>query len=458
MREEAPAAGTPRVEGSGRLSGHLDAIAGQLQDKGLRLARWLRPGLKAKRIEALLETYPYRLPREVHRLYRWRNGSWLPFQLVPEYHFLSLGRALKLYRHQIQVAHEVAEDWEEVWDPCWFPIFACDSQQLLIVKGQEEDTDSSPIYGFFSQSPELDLKYASLTAMMAETADAYRSGAYFADPGGIMTVDEPKLAEVRRRHGEGRLEEVVEAVAAGPTAGELRSLRVEIEAFKDPRTVAPLIELLAGGDPDQQWQAASLLGEIQDPRAIEPLLEALDRAPVTVAEAAATAIGQIPSPRSAESLLDALGRVRPRVQGSVALALARLGETRAEAPVLALALGGQSLEARCGAVAALRILGSEETLRRLEPVLEERPPLKLRIQILRALSDRRIGDHRPISFQDLRDDPELLAQARADAEAENDPAVRHARLQALELGLRHIWPWTRWLAVARSVVEALFRR
>jgi HEAT repeat protein len=263
---------------------------------------------------------------------------------------------------------------------------------------------------------------------MAEVADCFRGGAYVLDERGRLRNDDAREAEVLRRRSPQRADAILETLRARPEGQELEALGEEIGRYRDPRWVEPLAALLsADSDLEQQRRAAFLLGVIGDPRA-------------------------------GDALLEALGRVHPTIKPAVLAALARLGDRRVEEPALDLLRNSSNLEVRRSAAQTLESGASEETLRALAAMLEEYPPLPVRIAIQGVLARHGFEGAKGFDLRELAENPRLRAQAEAEVESESDPLVRELRRSNLEASVKlgRMSPATKLLLSLWSLLRSIF--
>jgi hypothetical protein len=185
---------------------------------------------------------------------------------------------------------------------------------------------------------------------------------------------------------------VVDAAIAGLAAPDLPTVLESIGKLAenpDPRAVAPLIQLLRQGPPDDVTHSAiQALGAISDPEAVDVLIEYMRHRRARVRRLAVQSIAQIRDPRVAdkvnEALRSALRDSNDRVRGAAATAIGEHGDRGAmdllflafernvpEAAVSIGKLGGAAEAERLGGFLGRRQLseilpGFDEFLRRAD--------------------------------------------------------------------------------------------
>jgi len=120
--------------------------------------------------------------------------------LFPPYTFYSLEIAQEEYNKLIEKAEKFAEDnWvdpSEVWNPKWFPVFYFQGDYICIL-GNEEVYEVSPVVEVFRDTPEITIKYSSLTSMMRTILECYETGAYYISQYGDMEINEKREESIR---------------------------------------------------------------------------------------------------------------------------------------------------------------------------------------------------------------------------------------------------------------------
>lgn len=162
-----------------------------------------RPQLTYEKIDAILQDYPFRLPKEVYELYLWRNGT-LPIPTKETEEEKSLLERFNFGYHLAGVTDDIdllpleeAMFWWQARDE-WhrgfitykpsnvFPLF-CAERGAIAVLGGGIQQDFSPIYWVDDPTIHSDQEplYPSLTYMMLAIAEVIESGAKVWEFGGI---------------------------------------------------------------------------------------------------------------------------------------------------------------------------------------------------------------------------------------------------------------------------------
>jgi cell wall assembly regulator SMI1 len=148
----------------------------------------LEPGLTHKEIERRVTDLPFRLPKEVYKLYQWRNGTYDGEEERAGFFdgltFLSLEAALDKYDELIEDAKEQAEDLGEdfgldandIWDVNWFPLFQyIDYEDYYFLIGENIQQETSPVFAKLAEYADISKEYSSLTKMMLYLAEKLES-------------------------------------------------------------------------------------------------------------------------------------------------------------------------------------------------------------------------------------------------------------------------------------------
>jgi cell wall assembly regulator SMI1 len=168
----------------------LERLEALWAEQGAPLVEHLRPGLTNEEIERQLRCLGQRLPREAVLWWKWHDGVLSGKSDImggPQFRFLTLGGAVRVYHRSRNVAETAARTSEEadhLWHPSWFPItetgyggvIACDCRVAtqdptpirMVDWGGKEDSDV-PVAGSFGQ-------------MVAWWIEAIDCGAWSYDP------------------------------------------------------------------------------------------------------------------------------------------------------------------------------------------------------------------------------------------------------------------------------------
>lgn len=106
--------------------------------------------------------------------------------------------------------------------------------------------------------------------------------------------------------GGGAAFDAMVVLLADPNDAVCRAAAAAFEKLRDPRAVAPLVELLANRSRSTfvRSYAAMSLGALKDPAAVEPLVGELGSEDALMRRAAARALARIDDPRSRDRLVD----------------------------------------------------------------------------------------------------------------------------------------------------------
>lgn len=165
----------------------------------------LQPGLEESEINRLMADWPYRLPEEVHALYRWHNGvSERHVNFFPNHTFYPLAESLEIAKRYREAApmFNQPEDGYWYWKSAWLPIFGdFYAQALILTVGSSEPEGSAPVLDFFNEVPEKPVLYGSLEALLQVILECYRQGAYRVQAGGQVEVDSEAAWAIGVKHG-----------------------------------------------------------------------------------------------------------------------------------------------------------------------------------------------------------------------------------------------------------------
>ena len=205
------------------LAQSLANILHSWQEEREELISLLQPGLSSEEIEQQCSKLPFHLPREAYSLYQWRDGILVPnfyfldfnIDFLPQFRFLSLAEAVNQY----QEVEEFRQEYRSFAKNCpshsdehcqkpWFPIFDGNESGYLVVLGDENLQECSPILNICWKSDEIvKLEYHNLTQMMSVIAECYETGAYYLEVEMIdrhvvefLVENRHKVAQIKRKH------------------------------------------------------------------------------------------------------------------------------------------------------------------------------------------------------------------------------------------------------------------
>jgi cell wall assembly regulator SMI1 len=182
-----------------------------------RIMKWLRTnqpkyadsfllGLKCQEIQIIEVEFGFKLPKEIHELYQWRNGMTTDAKALcfPTLEFLPISRAIEYSKGCNQYIEERQKnliddgEWYEIsplfifiennGNFCGIPLVKDRREKLPIVDVGEGDMPR--------------IFYASLTDMMLTLAECYETGAYYLDDEGFICEDEDKFAQIFRKYND----------------------------------------------------------------------------------------------------------------------------------------------------------------------------------------------------------------------------------------------------------------
>ncbi len=159
-----------------------------------------------------------------------------------------------------------------------------------------------------------------------------------------------------------------------------------------PEGIAPLVDLMRNGTPDQQLSAVKALGEVDDPRILKLTLEALKKPNIMVRLAALDILKRIADPSAYEHVERLLGDKEVNMRVSAIGTAASCGGTRS-VPRLTRMLKDASWEVRREAVKALGKIGDGSAVDGICAALHDSDH---DVRETAALSLGKIGDARAI--------------------------------------------------------------
>ena len=186
-----------------------------------------------------------------------------------------------------------------------------------------------------------------------------------------------------------------------------------------PEGIAPLVDLMRNGTPDQQVSALKALGEVEDPRILKLALEALRKPNIMVKLAALEILKRIADSSAYEPVERLLNDKEVNLRIEAVAAAASCGGTRA-VPRLVRMLRDASWEVRREAVKALGRLGNAAAVEGLCKVLRDHDH-DVRETAAAALG--KIGDAQAIRALTLAliDDESFVRNAAYNALMDIDP-------------------------------------
>lgn len=159
-----------------------------------------------------------------------------------------------------------------------------------------------------------------------------------------------------------------------------------------PEGIAPLVDLMRKGTPEQQLSAVKALGEVEDPRILKLTLEALKKPNVLVRLAALEILKNLADSSAYEAVERLLGDKEVNMRVAAIATAASCGGTRA-VPKLVRMLKDASWEVRKEAVKALGRLGDGDAVEGLCGALSDRDH---DVRETAAIALGKIGDARAI--------------------------------------------------------------
>lgn len=200
-----------------KVAGKLNYIFNWIESKCLDFSDYYNPGLNHQEIEDLIERLPFKISRELHDLYAWRNGTEDPnynngwckdLFLFPEnlfcsepIAFFSLQDLIANYFDLYQASQEtIGSDFEyEFWNYKWFPFASFENKRILYIIG---DLDPSPVYLWdINCKPKQIRVYRNITSMLSAIAECCELEIYKLipyeygeDDEMIIRIDEDKLS------------------------------------------------------------------------------------------------------------------------------------------------------------------------------------------------------------------------------------------------------------------------
>lgn len=334
----------------------LEQLFSWFQQHRPEYASQLQSGLSEEEIDEKLETIPFKLPLEIHELYRWQNGSKLAggasnlVNFFPHYVFLPLETAVRQYHELVEDLGE-GDQWDEEfpetgsWKTHWFPIFFFDSQ-VYFASCSTELIATTPIWNYYSMYPGPELCYDSLTAMLQTLLECYQTGAYYLNEQGTLVEDEHKSAPILRKYNPGLTDLVLEQLEHQIWGESWQMINASLMRLKDSKILPQLIQMLqspsartvsSGEGIERRASIAKLLGEMGDARAVPSLIQLLQEEALTVRFSAVIALGQLKAREGVSDLIERLQDPEKEVQLLAAWALGEIGDPVAIEPLSQLA-------------------------------------------------------------------------------------------------------------------------
>ena len=179
---------------------------------------------------------------------------------------------------------------------------------------------------------------------------------------------------------------LINAVVENHHNPSLLNSALQVLASSDVDTLSPLLELLAGPDPDLRMQAALALGEQRDVRAVEALLKALGDENPNVRYHAIEALGKLQAVETVDALAEIVESKDFFLAFPALESLSKIGDARVTSRIVPL-LEDELL--REPAVNLLGQLGDEGVVAPLTALLNiPNAPAKLIADALASLTDR----------------------------------------------------------------------
>lgn len=407
-----------------KLMDSLDRIVRAMEEISYRLPHQLSSGLDKHVIESKLAHQPWRLPKELHAFYAWRNGlagGGTVDEFFPGGTILSLDQAIMAYNQQMQFARQIADHAkipaEQVWNPRWFPIFVSNGD-YYVVQGSEFQATTSPVFFVANQERKPVLKFGSLTDMMEVIARCYEQGAYRVGAAGLLEGNDAKSEAIANSYGArskqsseeqevmGKIEQLVHALvsANGDMRGEAATQLIEL---RNEAAIPLLIEVIKQGDAIARTLAIRVLGEFGSMYAVDTLTLALSDPEEAVRGAAITALGQIKEAKTIPQLMRALDDPVASIRTRAIWALGEL-KARDAAAKVAFFLEDSNMSSRH---AAIQFLGKIGDTTYALPLLKFLKDQRSETRILAVASLGEIGGQNVLeALQRLIEDQNLLEQ------------------------------------------------
>lgn len=310
----------------------LKQILRRLEYLNLPIISQLREGINDRELDKLEEKLPFKLPQEVRFYYQWRNGYRASLQeydlLFPSGRVLSLQDGIDDYQQLIELNNIIENDilaknvsatpdpysifeLNSIWDPFWLPIFNDISNSYHAIVCAKSTRATSPVYSVSLEDSNIYLAYDSLTTLFQTVINAYETGAYYFDDGGIVCCDRAKLLPIENAHNPRRREYLLKM------AGNARDLTDVIKVLADP-------------DPDMSAKAAHVLMLLGEARISSLVIQQLYHEKPLVRDLAARVLGVLGDLDSAQ-VLEQVAESDPEewVQQSAQYALRQLDNTKA---------------------------------------------------------------------------------------------------------------------------------
>ena len=220
-----------------------------------------------------------------------------------------------------------------------------------------------------------------------------------------------------------------------------------------PEGIAPLVELMRNGTPEQQLSAIKALGDVEDPRILKLALEALKKPNIMVRLAALEILKRIADPSAYDPMERLLGDKEVNLRVAAIAAVTSCDGTRAQ-PRLVRMLKDASWEVRREAVKALGRLGDAAAVEGLCRMLRDHDH---DVRESAAVALGRIGDPQAIRALTLGllDEESFVRNAaynalmEIDASWEKTPAAQ-AALPQIKTALKYRGYW-----ISQSVARLL---
>lgn len=176
----------------------LDAVVGELSDRGSPLCAYLQPGLSPQEIHREAEQRDAVLHPDVVTLFGWHDGfdvaRWnddeVNLALLPGFEFRPLNDALDQFELSRSIGGDLAQKWggldqDDVWAATWCPIASLDGRSIYI------SADAAD-YGSVWFDPVQDEKrrlFASLSDAVEDVRSKLEAGTLTVTDAGLITGD-----------------------------------------------------------------------------------------------------------------------------------------------------------------------------------------------------------------------------------------------------------------------------
>lgn len=174
----------------------LDALVGDLSDRGSPLRSYLKPGLGRQETQREAEQRDAVLHPDVETLFGWHDGfdvaRWnddeVNLALLPGFEFRPLYDALNQFELSRSIGGDLSAKWggleqDQVWAVTWCPIVSVDGRSIYVSAGAAD-------YGSVWFDPLQDEKlrlFASLSDAVEDVRAKLQAGTLNVTDGGLIT-------------------------------------------------------------------------------------------------------------------------------------------------------------------------------------------------------------------------------------------------------------------------------